>query len=111
MDAAKDSNKDVRMTVLRRVTIMLACVVLISLGTSTAAIAQDSKPQPADAILIHGKVYTVDAKQPWAQAVAIRGEKIIAVGDDSEIERLRGPRTKVIDAGGKLVLPGFVDCH
>jgi predicted amidohydrolase YtcJ len=99
------------MTVLRKVTIMLACAVLISLGTSTAAIAQDAKPQPPDTILIHGKVYTVDAKQPWAQAVAIRREKIIAVGDDSEIEKLRGPRTKVIDADGRLVLPGFVDCH
>jgi predicted amidohydrolase YtcJ len=99
------------MTVFRKVAIMLACAVLIPLGTSTAAIAQDAKAQPADTILIHGRVYTVDAKQPWAQAVAIRGEKIIAVGDDSEIEKLRGPRTKIIDAGGKLVLPGFVDCH
>ena len=83
------------MTVLRKVAIMLACAILISLGASTETIAQDAKAQPADTILIHGKVYTVDAKQPWAQAVAIRGENIVAVGDDSEIEKLRGPRTKV----------------
>jgi predicted amidohydrolase YtcJ len=99
------------MTALRKVVIVLAIAVLITLGSSTAAIAQDAKTQSADTILINGKVYTVDAKQSWTQAVAIRGEKIAAVGDDAEIEKLRGPQTKVIDAGGKLVLPGFVDCH
>src|SRR5271169_5827920 len=99
------------MTVLRKVAVKLTCAALISLGISTAATAQNAKVEPAETILINGKVYTVDAKQSWAQAVAIRGEKIIAVGADTEIEKLRGPQTKVIDAGGKLVLPGFVDCH
>src|SRR6266853_3297193 len=47
----------------------------------------------------------------WAQAVAIYRGKIVAVGDDAVIERMRGMGTKVINAGGKLVLPGFVDCH
>ncbi len=66
---------------------------------------------PADIIVLHGRIYTENPKQPWAQAVAIRGSKIVAVGDDPEIERMRGMGTKVINAGGKLVLPGFVDCH
>jgi predicted amidohydrolase YtcJ len=74
-------------------------------------VAQVQKTEFADTIVVHGKVYTVNAVQPWAQAVAIRGEKIVAVGEDAEIEKLHGPDTKVIDAGGKLVLPGFVDCH
>jgi len=67
--------------------------------------------EPADIIVIHGHVYTEDPKKPWAQAVAIYRGKIVAVGDDPEIERRRGMGTKVINAGGKLVLPGFVDCH
>lgn len=67
--------------------------------------------EPADIIVIHGRVYTENPVQPWAQAVAIRGSKIVAVGDDPVIERRRGMGTKVINAGGKLVLPGFVDCH
>jgi predicted amidohydrolase YtcJ len=67
--------------------------------------------EPADIIVIHGRVYTEDSKQPWAQAVAIYHGKIVAVGADPVIERLRGMGTKVINAGGKLVLPGFVDCH
>ena len=67
--------------------------------------------EPADIIVVHGRVYTENPKQPWAQAVAIRHGKITAVGDDPEIERRRGMGTKVVNAGGKLVLPGFVDCH
>ena len=56
-------------------------------------------------------MYTLNAKQPWAEAIAIRGDKIVAVGSANEIETYRGPRTNVIDAGGRLVLPGFTDCH
>src|SRR5579863_9445753 len=86
----------------------LAMVLVFSIS---AAAAQDTTIQSADAILTNGKVYTVNAKQPWAHAVAIRSGKIVSVGDDAEIAKLHGPATKVIDAGGKLVLPGFVDCH
>ena len=91
--------------------IALALAFVCALGISTTIVAQDARLQPADTILINGKVYTINNKQAWAHAVAIRGEKIVAVGDVAEIEKLRGPRTKVIDAEGKLVLPGFVDCH
>ena len=73
--------------------------------------AQGRIVEPADIIVLHGRVYTENPQQPWAQAVAIYRGKIVAVGDDPEIERRRGIGTKVIDAGGKLVLPGFVDCH
>src|SRR3981189_2187954 len=73
--------------------------------------AQGRIVEPADIIVIHGRVYTEDPKQPWAQAVAIYKGKIVTVGDDPVIERMRGMGTKVINAGGKLVLPGFVDCH
>jgi predicted amidohydrolase YtcJ len=73
--------------------------------------AQGRIVEPADVIVIHGHVYTENPKQPWAQAVAIYRGKIVAVGDDPEIERRRGMGTKVINAGGRLVLPGIVDCH
>jgi predicted amidohydrolase YtcJ len=102
------------MTASPRVVTVLAFAVVLAFGVSRATIAQNApgaKVLPADMILLHGTVYTLNAKQPWAHAVAIRGEKIVAVGDDAEIEMLRGPATKVIDAGGQLILPGFVDCH
>jgi predicted amidohydrolase YtcJ len=85
-------------------------LIPIVFSLALASPAQQVKDQ-ADTIVIHGRVYTLDSKQPWAQAVAIRGDKIIAVGDDAAIAKFRGASTKVIDAAGQLVLPGFVDCH
>jgi predicted amidohydrolase YtcJ len=72
--------------------------------------AAQTKPA-ADLIISNGKVWTVDKSMPTAQAVAVVGDRIIAVGSAAEIEAWRGPQTKVIDAGGKLVLPGFNDAH
>lgn len=90
--------------------VLLLCVFLCAAASD---FARDSKAgsSVADTIVLHGRIYTEDSKQPWAQALAIRADKITAVGDDATIEKLRGPSTKVIDAAGQLVLPGFVDCH
>ena len=57
-------------------------------------------PAPADVIVVNGRVYTVDPQRAEAQAVAIRGDRIVAVGSTAEALGLRGPRTQVIDAGG-----------
>jgi predicted amidohydrolase YtcJ len=65
----------------------------------------------ADVIVLNARIYTVNPRQPWAEALAISGEKIVAVGRVAEIAPLRGPATKVIDAEGHLVLPGFTDSH
>ncbi len=71
---------------------------------------QSARLAPADILIVHAKVYTLDPQKPWAQAIAIRRGKIQAVGRDEEVERYRGIGTKWLDAGGKLVLPGFTDC-
>ena len=84
---------------------------LFILGIVSGGWAQSLIVEPADIIIIHARVYTGNPKQPWVQAIAIQGAKIVAVGDDSTIEKMRGMGTKVINAGGKLVLPGFTDCH
>jgi len=84
---------------------------VVLLFAASISCAQGRIVEPADIIVVHGRVYTENPKQPWAQAVAIHHGKIVAVGDDPVIERMRGMGTKVINAGGKLVLPGFVDCH
>ena len=65
--------------------------------------------QPADLILLNGRVYTADAAHPHAAAVAMRGDRIVFVGSAAEAGVLRGPRTRVIDVSGKTVLPGFTD--
>ncbi|PYU31363.1 MAG: amidohydrolase [Acidobacteria bacterium] len=91
-----------------RRALVIGC--LFSLGAASAAVPKP-KSAPADTIIVHGKVYTVNAQKPWAEALAIRGDKIVAVGSNREIERFRGRGTRVIDARGHLVLPGFTDCH
>ena len=65
----------------------------------------------ADLLVRNAKVWTVDAGRPQAEALAVIGERIVAVGSSAEIEAWRGPQTRVIDAGGKRVLPGFNDAH
>jgi predicted amidohydrolase YtcJ len=85
---------------------------MLALACMTASQLAAAQSQPtADLLITHGRVYTVNAKQPWAEAVAVRGDKIVAVGSAAEIDHYRGAATKEIDAGGKLVLPGFTDCH
>src|SRR5690348_5641812 len=65
----------------------------------------------ADLVIVNGKVWTVDRAMPRAEAVAVIGERIAAVGSGAEIRRWTGPRTRVIDAHGKTVMPGFIDAH
>src|SRR5262249_18356378 len=71
----------------------------------------DDDPIAADLIIHHGKVLTVDSKSRIAQAIAIRGERIIAIGDDNAVLKSKGAKTKLIDAGGRTVLPGLYDSH
>jgi predicted amidohydrolase YtcJ len=68
-------------------------------------------PKPADLVLRNGKIVTVDPDQPEAQAVAISGYTIAAVGTNDEIARYVGPNTQVIDLEGRLAIPGFIEGH
>lgn len=82
---------------------------LFSALLTVLAVAQDSRP--ADLILRNGAVYTMDAARSWAAAVAIAGGRIIYTGPDAGATKLRGPSTRIIDLGGRMVLPGFHDSH
>lgn len=65
----------------------------------------------ADLTLIGGTIWTGESARPWAQAVAVKGDRIMAVGSSREIRRLVGSRTRVIHLRENLVLPGFIDSH
>jgi predicted amidohydrolase YtcJ len=82
---------------------------ILFLVLASPVLAQ-SKPT-ADLIITNAKIWTVDKAHPTAEAVAILADRIVAVGSNADIEVLRGPATEVIDAGGKLLLPGFNDAH
>ena len=74
--------------------------------------AQATEPLLApDLVIVNASIHTMDAVRPTADAVAILGNRIAAVGSTPEIRALAGSRTRVIDAGGKLVFPGFNDAH
>ncbi len=66
---------------------------------------------PASLVIVNARVWTVDPSRPEAEAVAIHGDRITAVGSGAEVERWRGPNTRVVDAGGRFVMPGFNDAH
>ena len=96
----------------RRLWLPTLAFVLMLFCLATCAVSEvEAQVAAADTIVIHGHIYTVNEKQPWAEALAIRGARIVAVGSDAEIAAYRGSKTKVVDAGGRLVLPGFEDCH
>jgi len=65
----------------------------------------------ADYVFTNGKVYTVNVLVPWAEAVAVKGDKIVYVGDTAGAEALVGEGTERIDLKGKTVLPGFISTH
>ena len=71
----------------------------------------DSGEPRADLILLNGAVYCVDPAQPWAQAIAVREGRILALGSSHEIRAYQDEATEVIDLNGALVLPGFIDAH
>jgi predicted amidohydrolase YtcJ len=72
------------------------------------AAAQSGAP---DLIIHHGKVFTADSAHRWAEAVAISGNRIVAVGTNAEITAMAQDSTKRVDAGGRVVVPGFNDAH
>jgi predicted amidohydrolase YtcJ len=81
------------------------------LATLLALGASPAPPDPADRVFVDGRVWTADPDHPWAQALAVRGPRLAAVGSDQDVRRLVGPRTEVIDLAGRLVTPGFNDAH
>jgi len=90
--------------------ISLLCAVF-AITLSTAQTAQAQEHPVADTIITNAYVWTVDRNQPHAEAVAILNQRIAAVGTSSNMDVWRGPHTHIIDAAGKLLLPGFNDAH
>ena len=82
-----------------------------ALGALLVAWAARLDAQDADLIVRNARIWTGDSLRPHAEALAVRGERLLGVGGDGEIERYRSARTRVIDAGGRFVTPGFIDDH
>ncbi len=92
-----------------RFGLMARLTALLFLAAVT--VGQTQRKPAADLIITSARVWTVDNSAPTAEAVAILGDRIVAVGLDADVDLWHGPQTKIIDAAGKLLLPGFNDAH
>ncbi|MBN2012239.1 amidohydrolase [candidate division KSB1 bacterium] len=87
---------------MKQFNVLIAVFLLLSAGCSM---------QPADTIIINAKIYTGNSNKNFASAIAIHGDRILAVGPGLTIDKYRTNRTKIIDAQGRLLMPGFNDAH
>ena len=94
-----------------RRTIIVAIALMCAPTTYVAPRAQPRPTAPADLVLRGGRIVTVDDARPEARALAVNGDRIVAIGSDQEIQPLIGPATKVIDLKGALATPGWIDAH
>jgi hypothetical protein len=80
--------------------------------SATAACVPPRAPTaPISLAVVNARVWTGDARRPWADAIAVSGERIAAVGSSAEVRKLAGAETRVIDAAGGMIVPGFIDTH
>jgi predicted amidohydrolase YtcJ len=86
-------------------------ILTLILSISVASCSTSDAPETADLVITDARVWTGNAEQPWAEAVASRGDTIVAVGSDVEIASLIGEETEVISVPGSMLVPGFIDTH
>jgi predicted amidohydrolase YtcJ len=91
-----------------RTRIILAFFIVFVLSLSFAPAQPDNR---ADLVLVNGKIFTADDANPWAEAVAVRNGKILAVGTNAAIRKYAGSGTRLLDVQGRLVIPGLIDAH
>jgi predicted amidohydrolase YtcJ len=83
----------------------------VALFSAFALSPDTTKQAPADLVFKNGNIYTVNERQPTAAAVAVKGDRIVFVGSNDNVQRYIGKSTRVIDLGGKAMLPGMTDAH
>jgi len=85
-------------------------LLLVSVGV-IALVSCSPSPDPADLVVLGGRIVTMDEKNPEVQGLAAKGQDIVAVGSEAEVRRFIGPDTEVIDLAGALAVPGLIDGH
>src|SRR5690606_40803312 len=92
-------------------SLSLAGLLAALLPSTAPAQAADATARNADTVLVGGRIWTGNPEQPEAQALAIVGDEIVAVGSDDEVRRWGGPGTRVMELQGRRVVPGFKQAH
>src|SRR6478609_10625539 len=88
---------------LRKITLYIVAIGILA--------SCQSKPEPADMVILGGTIYTVNEKQPIVEAVAVQGDKIVFAGSEAEARNYIQDKTDVIDLQGKVMTPGFIEGH
>lgn len=100
---------------LRASSLLLATSLFVAVASishvTVSGQAAQAQPSPATLVLRNGRIVTVDDARPDAQAMAVNGDTIVALGTNAEIARYVGPQTQVIDLNGQMAMPGFVESH
>jgi predicted amidohydrolase YtcJ len=96
-----------------RIFNLLSLSLLVALTLALSGCEKHAKPaaDAADVVVRNARIYTGDSQRPWAQSLAIKGDRIAWVGDEKSAASYIGPTTRIVDAGGRLMLPGFIDSH
>ncbi|MBA3571188.1 MAG: amidohydrolase family protein, partial [Pyrinomonadaceae bacterium] len=97
-------------------TLALTAALLLALsGCAMTSPASQTAASPSGSditlAVVNARVWTGDPRRPWADAIAVSGERIAAVGSGAEIRKITTAKTRVIDAAGKMLVPGFIDSH
>src|SRR5437764_11307161 len=96
---------------MRRDLVIARQSVTVLFAAALLGLAHAQTKPAADLIVTNAKIWTVDKTRPHAEALAVLGDRIVAVGSSTEVDVWHGPQTKILDAQGKLLLPGFNDAH
>jgi len=109
-DTLRDRSANNRTSIMK-IKFFLCLAVISALMAMNLHTHADNKRIEPSLIIVNANVHTMDLAQPAAQAIAVIGKQIVAVGSDSEIRKLAGAQTRIIDANKQLMLPGFNDAH
>ena len=97
--------------ILTACSMTLLAIATAAVCAASAYAASADAPAPADLVLLHGRIHTEDGSRSVLQALAVRGNTIVAVGTDQAIGAFVGPGTRSVDLAGRVVLPGIIDAH
>ncbi|MGE5732726.1 MAG: amidohydrolase, partial [Gemmatimonas sp.] len=91
----------------------LDILTILTVTSFTSSMHHPSQPpvEPISLAVVNARIWTGDSRRPWADAMAISGERVTTVGSSAEVRKLASPETHVINARGMMVVPGFIDAH
>src|SRR5215510_5967979 len=89
---------------MRTLILIVGCLLF-------AFVPANVRIEPADMVFQNGNIYTVNERQPQAEAIAVKGDRIVFVGSNQDAQKYVGPRTRTIDLKGNTVVPGLTDSH